>query len=143
MSGHRLSLIVGLFCFISTNAIGGELVIDYSKAPKRYLNQIQNVVAGFCFFDKPDYVCVGQDAPYVVIAKSIPDGSIRAAIDENCAGLDAAERNPIPVCRYGFRFVAIGFRRIISDYSVHDRLRRNAQIVEFRAERLEPQPMKP
>ena len=134
------SAFAALGCLIAASPAGAQAV-DYSRTPERYLNVENNVAAGFCFFDQPDYVCVGKDLPYVVIAKTIPAGPLKAAIEENCSGLDAAERNPSPDCRYGFRFVPRTFKRIVSDYAVNNRLRRNAKIVEFHADILEPKVM--
>lgn len=82
-------------------------------------------------------ICVGENKPLEVVLKGAVPGNVKATLDENCAGLDAIERNPIPDCRYSFRFVASKSTLITGDYVLNGRLQRNKQIVRFEAQSLE------
>lgn len=108
------------------------------RYPARYINQPVTIAAGYCFSDPPNYACVGKDTPFEVVSRKIAANATKAAIEENCGGLEGAERNPSAQCAYAFRFVATGYRPIVSDYVLHDRLQSQKRVIHFDADLLEP-----
>ena len=112
---------------------------DIAKHPGNYLDRPVDWRDGYCFVDKPTYVCIGRDLPFeVVLQHDIPAGAAKSLIDENCGDINGTERNPVTPCAFSFDFVADRFEFILSDYFLHGRLQRQKRIVRFLARSLKP-----
>ena len=114
----------------TTFKTGKELV----KAPGTYIGQSVSVRSGYCFYDEPDFVCIGKSTPFEAVGPSIPAGPIREAIKANCGGKDGAERNPSPDCAYAFKFQPTAFKPIIGDYFIGNDLQSEKRLIHFQAQ---------
>jgi hypothetical protein len=110
---------------------------DLAQHPDRYVGRSVLWGKGYCFFDSPNYVCVGKDTPFEVRAPNIGPTAAKAAVEGNCGGIDGAEHNPLPECAYSFQFVASSFKPITGDYVLHGQLQQDKRVIQFQAESLE------
>ena len=113
---------------------GKELLEDTAL----YVGRTVVVVDGYCFYDQPNFVCIGTETPFEVKAPSMAPGPIQAAIKENCGDIEGTEHNPTPRCAYSFRFVPRSFKPGIGDYILHDEVQSNKRLVYFQTDSIEP-----
>jgi hypothetical protein len=110
---------------------------DLAIHPDSFLGKANDWKSGFCFTDEQDYVCVGADTPFEVVAPRLASPGVEASLKRDCGGLDAVERNPSPDCAYRLRFVARSFERFVGDYFLHRQLKSDVRLVRFRTEAIE------
>lgn len=113
---------------------GKELLKD----PSLFVGRTVVVGEGFCFYDQPNFVCVGKNTPLEVRSSNMSAGAELTKIKDQCGGMDGTERNPVEQCAYSFRFKPTAFKYAIGDYFVGWNLKSNKRLIIFDTESIEP-----